>query len=89
MVVASEAGVRAVAAVEGDAFPIHKIPRGRRGHAHGVVIVNHPRAAFAHAAGTVIEAYREALLRDVPRRDLIGPKQHGPEIHPAIGRHCL
>src|SRR5687767_5367307 len=56
MPIASEAGVCAVAAVERDAFPIHKTAGGRCGNAHGVVIVDHPGAALADAARAVIEA---------------------------------
>ena len=55
-------------AVESDAFQIDEITRGRRSHAHRVMIVHHPRAAFAHAAGAVIEANRDSLLRDVAGR---------------------
>ena len=76
-----EAGVRVVAAVEGDAFPIHETARRRRGHAHGVVVIDHPRAAFAHAAGAVVEADGDGLLRDVLGLDLERPKKHRAEVH--------
>src|SRR5215204_6412308 len=61
---AGEGSVRAVAAVKGDSFPVDEIARGRRGDAQGVVIVDHPSAAFVDAARTFIQTDRDAFLRD-------------------------
>ena len=86
VLVAVEPGVGAVAAVEGDAFPIDEAAGARGGDPHRVVIVNHPRTALAHAAGAIVEADGDALLRDVSGRDLIGPEQGRTEVHALVGR---
>src|SRR4051812_39215583 len=84
MPIAGQARVRAVAAVESDALPIHKITRCPCGRPHRVVVINHPGAAFAHAAGPIIEANRDALLRDIAGGDLQRPEECRAKVHALI-----
>ena len=60
MALAGETGVRLVAAVEGDAPPVHKTTRGRPGGAQRVVVVNNPGQALAHAARAGIESHGDS-----------------------------
>jgi hypothetical protein len=84
MSVAGEAGMRGVAAVEGDAFPIDKAAGRRCSDAHRIVVIDHPRAAFADAAGAVIETNGDTFLSDVTGGDLIRPKQRRAKVHALI-----
>src|SRR3954466_6085533 len=79
-----QAWMSPVTAVEGHTLPVDEIARACSGHAHCVVIVHHPRAAFAHATGAVVEPYCDPLLRDITGRDLQRPKQLRPEFQSAI-----
>ena len=81
MRITREARVGSVAAVESDALPVHEITGGGGGERHGVVIVNHPRAAFAHPTRPVIETDGDAFLHDVSRLHLIGPIKRRTQIH--------
>src|SRR4030095_3658806 len=84
MPVAGKAGVRGVGAVASAAFPINKTPRGCCRHAHGVVVIDHPSAAFADTTGAVIETNRYSFLRDVPGCNLESPKKRGTKVHALI-----
>src|SRR5688572_5491009 len=78
--------VRAVAAIESNPLPINKLAGSRRRNPHGVMVVNHPRAALADPARTVVKPNGNPFLRDVARRDLIGPKERRAEVHALIRR---
>ena len=86
MPLARETGVCRVAAVKGDAAPVHELPCRRRRDAQGVVVINHPRAALADAAGTGVEPHGDALVGDIAALNLERPKQRRPELHPLPGR---
>ena len=55
MILAGEARVSSVTAIEGDALPVDKVTGRRRRDAESIVIVNHPSATLAHSTSGIIE----------------------------------
>ena len=86
MPLADESSVGAVAAIEGDALPIHEFTGRRRGYPQRVLIVDHPSPSFANATGPLVQTNGDAFLGDVSGFDLEGPKERWAEIHPKIRR---
>ena len=88
MPLADQAGVRSMAAIEGDALPIHKLAGRCRGHPKRVLIVDHPSSPLADAAGPFVETNGDALLSDISGCHLKGPKERRTEVHPKIRCGC-
>ena len=86
MPLANQAGVGSMAAIEGDALPIHKLAGRCRSHPQRVLIVDHPSTPLADAAGPFVETNGDALLSDISGCHLKGPKERRAEIHPQIRR---
>ena len=86
MFFADETRVRAVTAIEGNAFPVDKRTRCRGGETHRIVIINHPRTTFAHTTWAFVETNGNGLLRDVFVIHFQRPKQGRPEVHLFIRR---
>ena len=84
---ADDAGMSAVRLIQGDPSPIDESrSRPARRHPHRIVVEKLPRPAQTDPAFTLVQPHRNGFVSDISGCHLIGPVQHGAEIHSQVFR---